>query len=146
MLTGAAHRNLLKLVISVLALLAYGDGLGAMDRGDYATAAASFGRAIEIDPGFQAARARSQEASSLQQASGTSGTEIAAAAASELTAAPATESALVDQIIPDINRSGADDLAGNTRQGDEIAAQESSEDPIIPSTRVPIVIENPNPQ
>jgi tetratricopeptide (TPR) repeat protein len=42
---------------SVLALLAYGRGLEALDRGDYGAAARHFGAALRAEPGFAAARA-----------------------------------------------------------------------------------------
>ena len=131
---------------SVLALLAYGEGLGAMDRGDYAAASASFERAVEMDPNFQAAQSASQEASGLEEAAATTTTEIAAAAADELPdAGAAGESlAVLDEIIPDINRSGADDLSGNSDPGTEIEGQESSEEEVQTGISIPIVIDNPN--
>src|SRR5581483_6836080 len=42
---------------SVLALLAYGRGLEALDRGDYGAAARHFAAALRAEPGFAAARA-----------------------------------------------------------------------------------------
>lgn len=42
---------------SVLALLAYGRGLEALDRGDYGAAARHFGAALRAEPGFAGARA-----------------------------------------------------------------------------------------
>lgn len=129
---------------SLLALLAYGEGLEAMDRGDFAAANAAFQNAASIDPGFQAAQQRAEESAELQAAAETSGAEIAVAAAEEFVVAPTetTETALVDQIIPDINRSGVDEVEGNTDPADDIA---SDPDPPPPSgTRIPIVIDNPN--
>ena len=43
---------------NLLALLSYGEGLEAMDRGDYGAASAAFENAARIDPGFQAALQR----------------------------------------------------------------------------------------
>ena len=114
---------------SLLALLSYGEGLDAMDRGDFGAASAAFQNAVRIDPGFQAAQVRGQEASGLEQAAQTSGTEIAAAAQSDVPAAGAEGgSALVDQIIPDINRSGADQIAGNADPGSDIEDGTTNED------------------
>ena len=131
---------------SLLALLAYGEGLEAMDRGDFSAASAAFQNAGSLDPSFQAAQARAQEAGGLQEASATSGSEIAAQA--ELPSAPVQETALalVDQIIPDINRSGADDLG--TGSSDQ-AGDPASEDPVANDVAqscfcVPIRIDNPN--
>ena len=134
---------------SLLALLAYGEGLDAMDRGDFAAATTAFQNASSIDPAFQAAQARAQEASGLQQASETSGSEIAAAAQSDLPSAPTQETsiALVDQIIPDINRSGADGLAGADQPGNDPAHEDQVSNDVAQTCGpicLPIVIRNPN--
>lgn len=68
---------------SLLAFLAYGEGLMAAQEGDYAAAAAAFGRALDIDPGFQAAETRAREAGDILQALPPG--EIAAAAMAGLT-------------------------------------------------------------
>ena len=134
---------------SLLALLAYGEGLEAMDRGDFAAASAAFQNASSHDPAFQAARVRRQEASGLQQAAGTSGSDIAAAAQSDLPSPPAQETAvaLVDQIIPDINRSGADNLGtgADDTSGDPTVDDANSNSAAAPSFfRQPVRIDNPN--
>lgn len=51
---------------NILAFLAYGRGLQALDRGDYATARQRFQEAVEIDPGFGQARGQLDEASRLE--------------------------------------------------------------------------------
>lgn len=134
---------------SLLALLAYGEGLGAMDRGDFAAASAAFQNAASIDPSFQAAQVRSQEASGLQQASETSGSEIAAAAEAELPAAAVQETsgALLDQMVSTINPSGVDNTTG---AGDDAVDEPTRDDPSSGGAAqpaaigVPIVIDNPN--
>ncbi|MDH5590494.1 MAG: hypothetical protein OEZ65_12175 [Gemmatimonadota bacterium] len=55
----------------LMAFLAYGRGLREMDRGDFAAAGASFGAALELDPGYQAAQLAAAEAISLLSASST---------------------------------------------------------------------------
>lgn len=133
---------------SLLALLAYGEGLEAMDRGDFATATAAFQNASSLDPSFQAAQTRAQEASGLQQAAETSSSDIAAAAQADLPSAPVQETtvALVDQIIPDINRSGADGLGGTDDPGDDPASEDPASNSAASSSffRQPIRIDNPN--
>ena len=128
---------------SLLAMLAYGEGLEAMDRGDFGAAANAFGNAATIDPGFQAAQARAQEASGLRQAAETSGSAIAAAAESQVPGTDAVELTLVDQIIPDINRSGADDLGTNPTPGNEIQRQPPSNEVDSGVVSVPIIVDNP---
>ena len=136
---------------SLLAMLAYGEGLEAMDRGDFAAATAAFQNAASLDPGFQAAQTRAQQAGGLQQAARTSGGQIAAAAQAELPAVAPVEApgvALVDQIIPDINRSGADQVTGTPTS--DVGGNPPSQDPNSnaiadpPATVVPIDLDNPN--
>ena len=69
---------------SLIAFLSYGEGLEALDNGDFVAAAAAFGQAVQVDPGFEAARIRQQEAVGLQQAAETGTAGIAQAAAPEL--------------------------------------------------------------
>jgi len=64
---------------NLTAFLAYSEGLEALDRGDYRTAARAFGAAYRADPGFQAAQQQQQaaEAAPLVQAGGTgSGADV----------------------------------------------------------------------
>lgn len=59
------------------ALLAYGRGLVALDRGDFATADRQFGAAAAADPGFQAAAARAGASARLGRATGVSARRLA---------------------------------------------------------------------
>lgn len=54
------------------AVLAYGMGLEASDRGNYAEAAEHFAEAARLDPGFVAARQEAEDARDLAQAEGVS--------------------------------------------------------------------------
>ena len=69
---------------NLIAFLAYGEGLDAMERGDFAGAAAAFGRAAEADPGFEAAQAAGQDAAELQVAAETPVSAIGQAAVPQL--------------------------------------------------------------
>ena len=62
---------------NLLAFLAYGRGLEALDRGDYDGANAQFRQASQLDPSFNAARTSATEATQLSSAATTSTTEIA---------------------------------------------------------------------
>jgi tetratricopeptide (TPR) repeat protein len=137
---------------SILALLSYGEGLAAMDRGDYGAANASFERAVEIDPGFQAAQVRVQESAGLQDAASTSGSEIAAAAAEELPDAGtqvAVANDLLDAVAQDVNPTNGDSYDDAAPQTDDLNAPpiddaNSGAGATIGGIRVPIVIDNPN--
>ena len=74
---------------NLIAFLSYGDGLMALERGDFAAAAAAFGQAIQADPDFAPAAAARQKAAELQQAAATSTDEIALDAAAGLPGGPA---------------------------------------------------------
>jgi tetratricopeptide (TPR) repeat protein len=58
------------------AVLAYGMGLEASDRGNYAEAAEHFAEAARLDPGFVAARQEAEDARTLARAEGVSTTEL----------------------------------------------------------------------
>jgi tetratricopeptide (TPR) repeat protein len=73
---------------NVLAFLAYGRGLRARDRGDYAGAANQFRQAAELDPDFDAAAAAVVESQALQVASVTSTDQVAESAGPGGTVAP----------------------------------------------------------
>lgn len=74
---------------NLLAFLAYGRGLEAMDRGDYASAAQFFNQSIQLDPGFQPARSLGGQADQLGDAAGsTTGDVASAASASGTLSAP----------------------------------------------------------
>ena len=141
---------------SLLALLAYGEGLAAMDRGDFGAAAASFRQATDIDPGFQAAQARAEEATSAQQAAETSGAELAAVAQSELPTPEAVAPvAILDEIVEETvsnaadqhNQDGDGDIDGvveNISPGEPIDDSNSNAGGTSDGIRIPIVIDNPN--
>lgn len=69
---------------NLIAFLAYGEGLSALDRGDFAAAADAFGRAGAADPDFEAAQAAERDAAELEIAAETSVDEIAQSAQPEL--------------------------------------------------------------
>lgn len=74
---------------NLLAFLAYGRGLEAMDRGDYASATQFFNQSIQLDPGFQPARDLGGQAGQMDDAAGSSTGDVAnAAAASGTLSAP----------------------------------------------------------
>lgn len=73
---------------NLLAFLAYGRGLQAMDRGDFAAAAQFFNQAVQLDPGFSAARAQAQEVALVQTAANTTPTEVAQTASTASVLAP----------------------------------------------------------
>jgi len=59
------------------AFLAYGQGLLAMDRGDFAQAGQFFNQSLEFDPGFGAAQSGQAEAQDLEEAGGTTTGDVA---------------------------------------------------------------------
>lgn len=69
---------------NLLAFLSYGQGLMALDRGDYGSAGQFFNRAVELDPGFSLAQTRENETEQLQTASTTSTDAVATRADPEL--------------------------------------------------------------
>lgn len=71
---------------NLVAFIAYGRGLEALDRGDYGEALSQFREAARLDPGFQAARAQQVEASELTGAAGTTRDRVAEAGLGEVTA------------------------------------------------------------
>jgi tetratricopeptide (TPR) repeat protein len=78
------------------AFLAYGQGLMAMDRGDYTTAGQFFNQAVQLDPGFAAAQQGEAEAEALQEAGANTTEDVAGRSEQEL--APPT----VD-VAPDVD-------------------------------------------
>jgi TolB-like protein len=73
---------------NVLAFLAYGRGLRARDRGDYAGAAQEFQQAADLDPSFDAASVAASEAGLVETASTTSTDQVGQTASSGGTVAP----------------------------------------------------------
>jgi tetratricopeptide (TPR) repeat protein len=68
---------------NLLAFLAYGRGLEALDRGNYGEASAFFNQATSLDPQFSRAQAQRTEATQLNQSAQTSAEQIASSAATE---------------------------------------------------------------
>ncbi|MFQ5704009.1 MAG: CsgG/HfaB family protein [Gemmatimonadales bacterium] len=62
---------------NLLAFLAFSEGLGDEDRGDYLSAARSYRRAAAIDPGFTEARQRASDAQDMNQAQDLTLTQMA---------------------------------------------------------------------
>jgi TolB-like protein len=132
---------------NLLAFLAYGRGLQAMDRGDFAAAGQFFNQAIQLDPGFDAARTQAVQADQLADASASSTGDVAQAAsdavAGGITAPPdlpppppdvGQTLANVDQGVNPTPTTGTIDL-GSTTGGDTNAAQQNqSRDPVQESS------------
>ena len=89
------------------ALLAYGLGLEAEERGEFAQAAAAYGRAAQLDGGFRLARQRRADATQAALAAATSTDALAARAEAERAEA-AGEFAALDALLPG---AGAHDVA-----------------------------------
>src|SRR5688500_12182639 len=70
---------------NLLAFLAYGRGLEALDRGNYTEASVFFNQATQLDPQFTRAQAQRQEAVQLQTAGEVTTAEIATSGAAEAT-------------------------------------------------------------
>jgi len=69
---------------NILAFLAYGQGLMALDDGDFVAAEGFFNQAIEIDPGFDMAGDMVEEAVVLTEASETSSADVEGMASEEM--------------------------------------------------------------
>ena len=144
---------------NLIAFLSYGDGLMAMERGDFAAAAAAFGRAVQADPGFAPAAAAQQEAAELQQAAETSTDEIALDAAPELPGGAGAEldsrrnalNDVVDRTNPNPGSQYTGDDAGQDVATAGFDDDDTSNDPdegfiagpVIPSAGIDIDIPNP---
>jgi TolB-like protein len=108
---------------SLAAFLAYSEGLGAMDRGDYRAAATAFNSAVRADPSFSAAREQQQAAAaapSVQASGGDLITMVNTVADIAVPAEPASLGALqqattdVSQTIGDVTgQTGATTVTGN---------------------------------
>ena len=91
---------------NLISFLSYGEGLMAMENGDFAGAHAAFGRATQADPSFAPAAAAQQEAGELQQAAQTTTEEIALQAAPGLPGGPTDD--------PDSRRNALNDVVDRT--------------------------------
>lgn len=81
------------------AIIAYGQGLLASDRGDFSEAADAFSRAASLDPSFGPAQERAEEAASAAAAAGTSTAELTVAASTDVEAMPG-DAAAIDALVP----------------------------------------------
>jgi tetratricopeptide (TPR) repeat protein len=97
---------------SLLAFLAYGRGLEALDRGDYDQANAQFRQATQMDPGFGAAKVQTTEAAQLNTAAQTSTADIAVQAP----AVEAPNTSLQRNIAADLNPSPAQSVVTTTTE------------------------------
>jgi tetratricopeptide (TPR) repeat protein len=131
---------------NLLAFLAYGRGLQAMDRGDYAAAAGFFAEALRLDPGFDAARVQGQVATELAGATTTTTNDLAELAGNSsgaVSAAPdvpippadvALTLSNVDQGVNPTPTSGTIDV-GSTVNGDSGPTQQNQDrDPVQESS------------
>jgi tetratricopeptide (TPR) repeat protein len=100
---------------NLVAFIAYGRGLEALDRGDYSGALNHFREAAILDPGFRAASVQQSNAQELTAAPPAE--QIGVAAAAEIGAPPAAS--LAQQILNEVNPSPASAL---TTAGDDAGA------------------------
>lgn len=92
---------------SLLAFMAFGRGLDALDRGDYDQASAQFRQATQIDPSFGAARVQAAQTTQLNDAATTTTSEIAIQVTP---AVSTTNTSLAQSIAADVNPSPAQTL------------------------------------
>ena len=96
---------------NLLAFLAYGRGLDAMDRGNFQQAATFFRQAVQLDPNFNRAQTQQQQAAQLQAAAQVSTDNIAESGAVEIDQGPPSATAatttqtLAQQISNEVNPS-----------------------------------------
>ena len=98
---------------NLAAFLAYSEGLEALDRGDFGSAARHFGEAARADPSFQAAHdARdASEVAPLVDRAGAGGDVVALAAAVERGAPPPPVAPRMDQALTRALRAAGADIA-----------------------------------
>jgi len=134
---------------NLVAFLAYGRGLEALDRGNYAEAMSQFQQATTLDPGFGAARVQQAEAQQLGDAAATQPEQLGEIAVVEVNA-PTTS--LTSEIVNQVNFSPATALAQQTQQASTASAQSrnvATEQNSAPTTeqalkaRIQINIPNP---
>ena len=108
---------------NLLAFLAYGRGLDAMDRGNFQEASTFFRQATQLDPNFGRAQTQQQQASQLQAAASVSTQEIGEVASAEVEPAPIaqpvaaiTTQTLAQQISNEVNPSPSTTMTQSTPQ------------------------------
>lgn len=113
---------------NLIAFIAYGRGLEALDRGNYTEARAHFGEASRIDPGFSQARIQRNEAAQMQQAASVSTLEIASSATGTNSAVPPTMASgnLLRLTASEVNFSPGDGLLSQGAPAEGTTAQNSS--------------------
>lgn len=132
---------------NLLAFLAYGRGLQAMDRGDYGAAQQFFNQAVRIDPGFDAARVQLNSASQLTAAANSTTDDVAQAASlgnTTLSAPPQAPPptpgdiggtlANVDQGVNPTPTSQTIDQGSTSNGGDAAPSQTQTRDPVQESS------------
>lgn len=108
---------------NLLAFLAYGRGLQALDRGDYAQAAAFFQQAVQLDPSFGRAQQQAAQASQLQAAVQVTPQQVSQQAAQELQPAP-------------VSGAAAEATAATTAGGETLLQQTANEIAPTPATQI----------
>lgn len=94
---------------NLLAFLAYGRGVDAMDRGNYQQASTFFRQATTLDPNFQRVQTQQQEAVQLQTATEAAPADVALQAA----APPADVGALTRELTNEINQTPGSDMTSS---------------------------------
>jgi tetratricopeptide (TPR) repeat protein len=112
---------------NILAFLSYGQGLMAMDDGNYNQAAAFFSQAVELDPGFGTAADAQVEAGDLQEAGSTSTESVSSQAGNEL-GTPAVQAPATDPGV----------ATGGTSSSTSSILQSTTES-VVPNPTGPIV-------
>ena len=104
---------------NLLAFLAYGSGLEAMDRGDYSEAATLFQQAASLDPGFSAAQTRSGNARAMSNARASGPQQIAQAGLAEAgVQADASGDVLLDNTLNEVNPTPAAEMVQTGSTGE----------------------------
>lgn len=108
---------------NLLAFLAYGRGLQALDRGDYAQAAAFFQQAVQLDPNFGRAQQQVVQASELQAAAQVTPQQVSQQATQELEPAG-------------VSGAPAEATAATTAGGETLLQQTANEIAPTPATQI----------
>lgn len=98
---------------NLMAFLAFGRGLDAMDAGNFRQASTFFRQASQLDPNFQRATQTEQEAEQITAAAEEAPTEVAAQAAAPAPA-PAGGAELTRSLTNDINTTGGETMTTQT--------------------------------
>jgi tetratricopeptide (TPR) repeat protein len=133
---------------SLMAFIAYGNGLEAMDRGDYTAALDYFREAARLDPGFRAAGAQRAEAQLITSAATID--NLGSLAAVEIGSIPIAT--LTQQIVDQVNHSPASSMtqtqtatSATTSQHRNPATEQQPESPLSTATKATVEVVVPNP-